>query len=193
MSKKFSIFKNYKNKTGVTLIELLVVFFIILLLSAIVLLNYDAMSSKFALERSAQKLAQSIRKAQEMAMSAKEWEGEIPKGGYGIHLGKIFYPSGILYADKNGDEQYDATNDKIVGTISLESGVKVYRWDTEENLLAIDINFKPPAPTVKITELGLYGPEIKDSTTITIALSSDITETRTINVNKAGRVEITNP
>ena len=213
MIKKSFIFKNFlkKNSKGVTLIELLVVFFIILLLSAIVLLNYDEMSSKFALERSAYKLAQAIRKAEEMAMSAKECpcgtSGEliVPPGGYGIYFDLETSDKGYrLYADtqppNKGNEFYTPSDDNGLEDISLEGGVIIKQIKIKGGMFTIDskkagINFKPPSPTVKIK----HGNENDNDDMVEIKLcvnngclptDPDTKKIKTITVNKAGRVEV---
>ena len=88
-----------KKESGFTLTELLVVASIIILFSAIVLANYQTGNKQFALQRSAHKLAQDIRRAQEMAMSAKECEpcGNVVPPGYGIYT-QQHYSSALRYA-----------------------------------------------------------------------------------------------
>ncbi|MDP2967102.1 MAG: hypothetical protein Q8N87_01685, partial [bacterium] len=107
-----------------TLIELLVVTSIIILLSAIILPNYRGIERQFALQRSAHKLAQDIRRVGEMSMSTREFQGEIPKGGYGVHLKLSWGNYYKLYADKNGNEKFDEA-DGEVETIYLEKGVYI--------------------------------------------------------------------
>ncbi len=165
-----------------TLIELIVVTSIIILLSAIVFPNYRGIERQFALQRSAHKLAQDIRRAGEMAMSTKEFQGKVP-AGYGIYLkqGERDY---LLYADTNpsqGNEKYDGGDGKIE-TINLEKGVYIQNISPS----SLSINFKPPIPTIKIKTKG------EDSTTavITLSLESDSTKTKIIKVNSAGLINV---
>lgn len=163
-----------------TLIELIVVTSIIILLSAIVFPNYRGIERQFALQRSAHKLAQDIRRAGEMAMSTREFEGEIPKGGYGIHLSISWRTYYKLYAD-NGNGKY-GSGDSDVEIINLEKGVYIQNISPS----SLSINFKPPIPTIKITtEAG------QKSTTavITLSLESDPTKTKIIKVNSAGLID----
>lgn len=75
----------FKNGGGFSLIELMVVVTIIVIITLIIIPNYRQISSQFALERSAHKLAQDIRRAAEMAMSARELPGSGPQPkGYGV-------------------------------------------------------------------------------------------------------------
>lgn len=156
---------------------------IIVFFTGLVLVNYKTGGDKFALQRSANKLAQDIRRAEQMAMSAKECEvcgGIIPGGGYGIYLkqGDDYY---LIYADTNpsqGNERYDGGNDDLLETIYFEKDVYIKNVSPS----SLSINFKPPDPAVKISG--------DEDVTITLALEDDPGQERAITVNKAGLVEI---
>jgi len=163
-----------------TLVEILVVAGIIIVMSAIIFPNYRGIDSQFALERSAYKLAQDVRRAAEMAMSTEEFDGEIPKGGYGIYLELSWENSYKIYADKNGNEEFDEKKDGEIETINLEKGV--YIKDISPSSLSI--NFRPPVPTVKINGKDFT------SATITISLKSDPTRIKIIKVNSAGLIDL---
>jgi len=172
-----------------TLVETLVVIVIIVILSLIILPNYNSMRQQLVFQRSAFKLAQDIRTVQEMAMSAKEFEGEIPEGGYGMYLRKVPSPqiSYVLYVDKNNNHKYDsgAGSGETIEEISLENGIKILSLSGNHS----NIIFTPPDPTVFFTDadgidLGL------DQVSIVFSLISDETKTKTISVNKAGLVNI---
>ncbi|MBZ9569597.1 prepilin-type N-terminal cleavage/methylation domain-containing protein [Patescibacteria group bacterium] len=177
------------DKEGFTLVEILAVLFIIVLLSGIIFANYRTGGQRFALQRSANKLAQDIRRAQQMAMSAKECEecgGIVPQSGYGIYLEVASPYIYKLYADTDPNEFF-TPGDTIVGPpyIELEKGVLIHDIDTPPQ--KVSINFKPPDPSVKIK------PDIGsdlDKVTITLALEADPSNTKTIKVNKAGLIEI---
>ena len=176
-----------KFLTGFTLIEAMVVLLIISVLSLVVLASYRAGEKQFALERSAHKLAQDIRRVQAMAMGAVECppgtgcHGEIPPG-YGIYLkqGDDFY---ILYADE-GDEEYGAGDVIIGGEIYFEKGKGIYILSADPE--SFSINFRSPEPSIKIRGNELDPAEA----TIIIALEADASKTKTIRVNKAGLIEI---
>ncbi|MDO8669067.1 MAG: type II secretion system protein, partial [Candidatus Buchananbacteria bacterium] len=59
-------------KKGFTLIELLVVVAVITALTAVVLPSFRSGDNQLALQRSASKLAQDLRRVQGMAVSAQE-------------------------------------------------------------------------------------------------------------------------
>jgi type II secretory pathway pseudopilin PulG len=166
----------------------LVSIFIIILMSGIIFTNYRQSGQQFALQRSASKLALDIRRAQEMAMSAKEFNGMIPPGGYGVYF-KINENWYTLFADCNNNGLYDDPStttpcsgfpETVEGNIVIEKPV----WICEVCGLGVDeqiILFTPPEPKVTLSPA-------QDSSTV-IVLRND-GQTKTVRVNKAGLIEI---
>jgi prepilin-type N-terminal cleavage/methylation domain-containing protein len=171
-------------KDGFTLIELLTVLAIIFTLTSISLPFYRTAQKQYLLESAAQKFVQDIRRAQEMAISARicgPCGNKVPPG-YGIYLqqGNTSY---FIYADTNpaqGNEIYDG-GDVIVETISFESGVFI----KNVNPSSLSINFKPPDPKISI-----IGPPSVDEVSIVLSLLTDNSKTKTIRVNKAGLIYV---
>jgi len=170
-------------KNGFTLVEILVVVFIIAILTSVLVTNFPKGRQQFALQRAAHKIIQNLRKAQEMAMSARE---EICLGGekadgFGIYFSQSSPNSYLLFANCDEFYNYDATSgDKILENIDLEKGIKIY------NLLPVllSITFVPPSPITYIN--GFPGLEAQ----IVISLESDTSKIKVIRVNKAGLIEI---
>ncbi|GAI53556.1 unnamed protein product, partial [marine sediment metagenome] len=104
---------NNEKGEGFTIIEFLIVISIIGIFSIITIPNYRSAQQQLALQRSASKLTQDIRRAQEMAMSTEELStGDLPEG-YGIYINKNDpdCPNDDcyrIYADIDGDERYDS-------------------------------------------------------------------------------------
>ncbi len=170
------------KRNGFTLVEILVAISIIVFLSVTILASYPKYSQQLALSRSAHKLSQDIRRASEMAMSAKEFQGTVPQGGYGIYLKLSWGNFYKLYADTNGNEKYDAA-DGEVETIYLEKGIILQDISPS----SLSINFKPPNPTIKMkTDDG----EDSSTATITLSLDSDSTKIKKVKVNAVGLTEI---
>lgn len=201
--------KQYGNeviKTGFTLVELLVSIFIIVLLAGIIFASYRTGGQQFALQRSANKLAQDIRRVQQMAMSAKETNlgGQVPagqefvpKGGYGISFDTISSNSSyMIFADCNENRQYTSGNVCVsdsypedVETIELEKGVQIKDIQKEGGGSPdrIDITFVPPDPEIHIVPPAGGEPSWCE---IILVLIADSSKTKTITINKAGLIEI---
>jgi len=183
-----------KSVRGFTLLEITVVISIIILLGTIFIANYRGGEKQFALRRSANKLAQDLRRTQEMAMSGVLFNGVFPKGGYGIHL-KEDLDSYILFADCDGDGESDENGPALTCTdatpenpypetieeISLEEGIKILTLNPHTGSKALEITFFPPDPTVTINP---------DASSATISLTFDGVSQKTVTVNKVGLIDI---
>ena len=168
---------------GFTLIELLVVMAIILVLTLLAVPNYRLGEKLFLLEQSTARLAQDFRRAETSALSAKEFQGIIPRGGYGLYLvnGDDHY---IVFADCDQNYQYTLTSTcngfpEKVEEIKLGSGVTI------ANILPaspLTIVFTAPTPLVTFSGPG-------NEVTIILALTRDVSKNRTVQVNQAGLIE----
>lgn len=183
-----------QNNRAFTLIEFLVVVFIIVLLTSILLPNYELRKKELALERSANLLAQFIRKAIEKTMGAEEYRGIIPPGGYGVYLKKDGENYQIfIFADCNNDKLWtdegftpcNGFEEKVADEeVRLEEGVKI------ENLSphispgeSLHLIFKPPDPTIYFND---NDPSLE--ALIILSLSSDPTKKKQVSVNRAGLI-----
>lgn len=167
-------------KKAFTLIELLVVTSIILLLSALIYPSYKSREEVFSLQRSVNKLAQDFRRAQESAMSAKEFQNLVPQGGYGIYLTTLQPDRYIFFADCNNNQLYDPTQTPCNGFPEKVEEIQLERRVKIQSPADLTITFVPPNPLVKISP---------DSPSVTISLTND-SQLKTITVNKAGLIEI---
>lgn len=182
-------------KKGFTLTELLVVIAIIGILSVIVFPYYQSARKQLALQRSANKLAQDVRRAQGMALGAEECKGtNCPTDiyGYGIFfdtnspsLGNKKYR---IYADNNLQGQkgdYDLDQDGIVEDPGLEGGIIIFSMSQQPQL---SINFKPPDPEINIQPGG------GNTATVTVCIEgtacNNPANIKTITVNKAGLIYV---
>jgi prepilin-type N-terminal cleavage/methylation domain-containing protein len=169
---------------GFTLIEALAVISILLILTGVFLPNFKKGEELFALQRAANKLAQDIRVANEMAMGGKLIGSPpiFPRGGYGIYFPSL---SGgyYLFADINGNSFYD-TGDTIVENLSLnEKGVTIQSITPSP---PVSIVFFPPDPSVTIkNNTGTFS-----SSTIVLFQNG---KTLQVRISKTGLIEIYNP
>ena len=137
---------------------MLAVIFIIALLSVLVFTNYKSGGSQLALQRSASKLAQDIRRAEEMAMSSEECKKCTPPTTipprYGIKFNTAVPDSYIFFADINENGTFEGP-DELVDTVTLEKGVKIDKIfaDGIPKSLGI-VTFQPPDPIVYIRDPG---------------------------------------
>jgi len=193
--------KNFSRScsTGFTLIELLVVAGIISFMSILMLTNYRAGEDQFALQNSAYKLAQDLKKVQAMSMAAREiWDSGqgkyiVPLGGYGVQF-KVtasppFEKEYILFGDADGDYKYDPLIDYFIELMKVEKGVFIkYPLNTSSGQKnKVQATFVPPEPRIYITPPGGGG---ADWLEITLSLERDTSIIKVIKVNRAGLIEI---
>jgi len=189
--------KKIKKENGVTLIELLISIAIIIILSSITFIDYRGEEKKLNLEKSAFKLVQDLRGIE--AKTGTEFEGCKENGNYDkdykYQYGACFNINNknkyILFADCNGDYQYDENTDKIIdgGEIELEKGIEMKSISSIiENTSSITdslcVVFTLPDPVVTINNnknvnSGEIELKIKDSN-----------EIKTITIYKTGLIEI---
>ncbi len=162
---------------GFTLIEFVVALAIMALLSFLILPNYRYAGKMVVLKQATMKLGQDLRRAEEMAMSAKDFNGAIPAGGYGLYFNQAgnYY---ILYADCDADREYDNTGEQVE-RIDLDTNLKIYSLSPSP----LNIVFTAPQPTV-------YIPTGAISATIILSLKDDANKNETIKVNKNGLIEV---
>lgn len=191
---------DFRLRGGFTLLEITVVVSIIILLSTIFLANYRGGEKQFALKRSAHQLVQSLRIAQEMAMSGREFKGAF-QGGFGIHF--VVTPEDentgkyTLFVDCDNDDIFDGviptcvacTGDDCSGpifseeieTFSLEEGIKIDNLSPSFPFL--DVVFFPPDPEVTINgDIAIA--------LASITLTFDGQSQKIITVNTVGLIEI---
>ena len=200
-----------KNGAGLTLIELLVVISIMMTMTAVVFVNYRPGNQQLALNRSASKLAQDIRRAQEMAMSSAEVNGVVPDGigvlialeagpppPLGIEKSRFKY---YIYADFNEDKKFSGTIvDTLIDIVDFEPGVLVQTIKIDgimpvpATLQRHYIYFMPPDPEVTILKrLGAVAAgstEIGSWVDIILTLETDSSKTKTVVVNSAGLIYV---
>jgi len=201
----------FKKNKGFTLVELMVVSGIIIFMTAFVLINYRAGGQQLALNRSAHKLAQDIRRAQEMAMSAAICElcGDIVPPRYGIYIAEPDSnpTSYTLFADTgNYDGLFVWTGspldrDQIIKEIDFESSVYLGNIEVDGcNIGDVPfdqrhshLTFEPPDPETEI-RVGFPQPPPHPPiycTGIVLTLGVEgYSQTKTVKINNAGLIYV---
>lgn len=171
----------YNRESGFTLVEMLTVLFIMTLMSGLVFANYHSGSQRFVLETDAYRLAQDLRRAQEMAMSSKEIGVSTP-AGYGIYLeaGDLGYK---IYADTTvpANNMYDP------GDYTVEDVVfSKYIYIVSINPDQLSVNYIMPDPDTVLTDGA--GVEVSEAS-IVIGMQGS-SNTRTVKVNSGGLIYV---
>lgn len=203
MIRNYLKFKN--SSRGLSLVEILIVLFIIALFTGILVNNFPKIRRQFALSRAIHQMGQDLRRVQDMSVSGFKIAG-VDVAGYGLYVniensnfGEEKY---FLYADVDGDQIYSLAStvncgqqgngeDCILETIDLsQSGAGLFissieNIDNSSGEL-VDINFQPPNPIVKISDLAPG----ENSVDIVFSLKLDPSITRRVSVNTAGLIEI---
>lgn len=165
------------------MIELLVSIIIIVALASIALIDYKKGKDELALERTAYKLAQDIRRVEEMAMGAEEnviCSNPNFNHGYGVTFKGAHFSGQVgktykLFADCNGNESFDGEDiDLPIGTTEI---------DPQDNIStdADSVVFTPPDPTLSFSPPGY----ISLNATITSSQKS-----KTVIVNGVGLIYV---
>lgn len=177
-----------------TLLEITVVIAITSILATIFVIGYRGNEKQFALQRSAFRLSQDLRTAQEMAMAGERFYGAFPKGGYGLYFAEDSN-SYILFADCNNDKVYnlaqstcpDCTGAYCIENVFpekskdlfLEEGIEI---SAVTPLSPLSVVFFPPDPTITISG-GNEG-------TITLSVEVDPSKIKTVRVNTVGLINV---
>ena len=100
---------NHKNggQKAFSIIELIVAMSIFLVLSSVMLADYNGMNSRITLDTNAHQIAQWVRQTQVSAMSVKHTDASANTfPGYGLHFDRATPRQFVFFADLNGDHKY---------------------------------------------------------------------------------------
>ncbi len=169
--------------TGFTMVEIFVIMIMLITISSILLANFPVFSQRVNLQRSAQNLAISLRKAQNMAFAVRQVSTTPPRipPAFGMHLKKSDdNKSYIIFADfeprNNNNNIYDAAanntcpssaqdKDCVVEKISLQGGITIadmtFSSDglNSDSVNELDIAFSVPEARTSLRKEGRNNPE----------------------------------
>lgn len=175
--------KDLKSQAGFTIAELLVGIFIIALISGIFMANYRSSDRQAKLNMAAQQVVSDIRTAQNYSLGLQEFEGSVPKSGWGTRFDITSPDSYIIFADEDEEEEYDYDAGEAYKIIDLPSDIIISNIDIAGAVNAVDIVFMPPNPATYINQT--------DNTSVEITLKENISgAVKKIKVNFLGLIDI---
>lgn len=178
-----------KSEKGYTLIEMLIVIAMVAILMGTTLYNYSRQRSSDVVLFETQKLAQYIRRAQNLALSPQLEGG--PVNGFGIYISRALNTV-TLFKDLNSNYLYDGGSEKIesfdLDQKVIMTGLQAPDTNPFPDESELNILYIPPDPTLRIfnnsTDTGASIGKI------TIAFAADTSKMRVINFNSVGLVEV---
>ena len=180
-----------KRSRGFTLMEMIVSVGIIAMISGIFFGNYHRYTLRNNLETDAQYFVSKIRETQNYSLSLKEFEGEIPKGGWGVYLST---PQArfAVFADDDGAGMYQ-NNEQYLNDVVLTGSTTVESvlLDDGGSPNRLSITFKPPDPIVNICRTGSGGCEHR-WVRIILRNPKNPGVTKTVTINRAGLIDLSN-
>lgn len=149
-----------RENKGFTFIEMVVVTSVIIIISTAGLAIFSEQRNRIDLTLSAQKVANDLRMARNLAMISSKYDmgsgPEIPCG-YGIHFDASDDSAYILFAGNNSDTGDCGTTGKDYNPVSAgENDIEVESIDLPSNVVIsnsanFDVFFEPPYPATTIT------------------------------------------
>lgn len=159
-----------------------------------VLANYPKFASRISLERTAQEIALSLKKAQSFALAVREFgAGSSLFPGYGAHFETASDREYAIFADTNGNKNYDISGE-LVELLRIEASPRIVALCASEksqppgdcSLTSLDITYLRPAPTI-FFKSGIQTLNYPDVEIKVISLDGVI---RTITVWSTGQVAV---
>jgi len=190
-----TIKKIKNNQQGFTLLELLVSLAIMTTLISVFLVDYKSGNRGTELSLVAQNVITDIRLAQNNTLGSVEYNGNIPLGGWGVyfHTGSGFNNNYIVFADVNGDGEYDPITEGNTSfgarKVDLPEKVVIDSIETGADGISdnVHISFLPPEPETIIFNKTTLNNSL--DTTITIKENWN-NKTKKVFINSFGLVEL---
>jgi prepilin-type N-terminal cleavage/methylation domain-containing protein len=136
---------------GFTMIELTVTISIMVIIAALVLVNFPGFSRQAAIERAAQEVSLALRSAQARALAVQKFvpTGQFPQG-YGAFFSNVTNASFILFADLDKNGLY--TSEEKVDEIVLPKPLMITRLLAKEKT-------NPPGVHYRELHIVYYRPD----------------------------------
>lgn len=182
------IFSTRKKILGFTLIELMVSITVMVIVSSVIWAGKHKEEDKMGLRLAAFLFGQSLREYQEKALSGENIACPNPSFnvcGFGVrlHEGDDFFTPFIDCSSDCGTSNHSLTgNDLVLSGVKFGQKTKICSMSSN----TLYVVFTPPDPTVFLNNVKWGAGE----TNINLCLKDDISQTRTVKVNYAGKIEI---
>lgn len=208
----FSSIKKVSTHRGFTMLEMIVAMSIFIVLTSVLLFNYNSFNNRITLDILAHQIAQWTRDTQVSAMSVRPSRTDLAKfSGFGLHFDIAARTSFIYFADLNGDKQYaPLTGLQKCGDpgIECEKVIQILKKNSIEKLCGLtspphaagvcplgldevekfDIVFTRPNPDAAIT--GFIGAPSFQYSHADITIVSPAQYRRTIQVWTTGQISV---
>ncbi|PCI30692.1 hypothetical protein COB52_01260 [Candidatus Kaiserbacteria bacterium] len=181
-------------KRGFTLIELIVVMGIMMIITSILLVNYNKFGGQVLLRNLAYEVALSVREAQVFGISSRAFQGGFSTGhGVYFDLGSSTN-SFSLYSDADGNSFFNSASTEWVKTSTLGRGYSIDRICVSSggsescNIIELDILFKRPEPDAIIR--ASTGGSFTSYSSARIVLVSPQEKKRSVLIESAGQISV---
>jgi Tfp pilus assembly protein FimT len=183
------------KKNGFTITELLISISVIIILTSVSFWGYNKRQQELGLHKEINNLIAKAEEVKERAISSQYFHRDLPEGGYGIYFTSSDLNHYILFADCDGDGEYDSSGTpcldpvdsaqypEMIERVAIENGIYIKDFGSSQ----IHITFRPPSPDVTIK---IAGGSTVQNTNITLAIRSEPTKAKTIYFNTAGLIYV---
>ncbi len=200
---------------GFTLIELMVTISIMLIMTSVVIFNYNKFNDSSLLGAFAYDISLTIRQAQVYGVAVKEGgaSGQMSpistdsfnnfQSAYGVHFDKSTPEATplTLFVDENNNGSYD-NGETVIQTYKFQRGINIESLCIANNVSlgnnpctfdALDIVFKRPDPEAKIsgTGINIRGHRFSNGSEATIKLQNSSNDLhKSVVVEQSGQISV---
>ncbi len=138
------------------MVEVVIMLGIITIISSVVLANFPSVSGSINVQKTAQRFALNIRKAQNQALAVRAVQGPtgpvVPRS-VGINITTAAPTTYIMFAETTVNNRYEAGTDILIETFNTEAGIQLFELRNESNGLetAINVVFTVPSAEAAIS------------------------------------------
>ncbi|MBI5045971.1 MAG: prepilin-type N-terminal cleavage/methylation domain-containing protein [Candidatus Niyogibacteria bacterium] len=193
--------KGARSSDAFTIVEMLVSISIFTIITSLVLTNYPKFSEHFALERTAQEVAQSFREAKTLSLAVTVTATELAVGtktGYGVHFeqnSKNYLIFSDIYPDIP-NKIFDVNSDRIDSSYNIQADATVTGFCAGNDCILnstfqmMDIVFTRPEPAITFFAGDSGAMLEQNEQNISIFITNGKGETKRVVVWKSGQISV---